>query len=335
MKKLLIHFRRSRLAGPERQILIRRVLFRPTVAGVGFFCAALLICSFAINFQTKFGYATGFIIASTLIVAVPLTYWNLFGILVEADEAEPVFAGEHVAFPIVLTLARRRWPMIGSRPRYSVAVKVTDIDGSRVSEFVDVVGQQPSIARVRLKTVERGILTMPRTTVATTYPLGLMRMWTSWTPQVHGVVYPAPEPNAPKLLDVLAGGNRHGNQTWSGTEVDGLRPYRTGDRPRQISWRHSLRLRRGPQLALVSKSLSEQRGGRLTITDEMLPSDLNFEDRISRICSWVLEADREGCEYAVNALGIERVHGRGHEHKHEILSALALCKEKRNGSETI
>lgn len=335
MKRLLIRFRRSRFAAPERQILIRRMLFRPTVAGVGFFCAALLICSFAINFQTKFGYAAGFVIASTLLISVPLTYWNLFGVLVEADDAESVFAGEHVVFPIVLTLARRGWPMRGARPRYSVAVKVTDIDGSRVSEFVDVVGQEPSIARIRLKTVERGILPMPRTTVATTYPLGLMRMWISWTPQAHTVVYPAPDPDAPRLLDVLNSGSRHGNQTWSGTEVDGLRPYRTGDRPRQISWRHSLKLSRGPQLALVSKSLTEQRGGKLTITDEMLSSDLNFEARISRLTSWVLEADHEGFEYALSALGIKSEHGRGRDHKHDLLFALALCQEQRIGSETI
>ena len=52
---------------------------------------------------------------------------------------------------------------------------------------------------------------------------------------------------------------------------------------------------------------------------------LGTEARLSRLCAWVLQADRLGLNYGLRLPGLEIKPGSGEAHKRQCLEALALC----------
>ena len=49
------------------------------------------------------------------------------------------------------------------------------------------------------------------------------------------------------------------------------------------------------------------------------------EGRLSRLCAWVLQADRLGVDYGLRLPGVEIKPACGEAHKRRCLEALALC----------
>ena len=56
---------------------------------------------------------------------------------------------------------------------------------------------------------------------------------------------------------------------------------------------------------------------------EALPG-LDTEERLSQMCRWVLDAEREGQLYGLRLPGVVLPPGRGADHRHRCLKALAL-----------
>ncbi len=55
------------------------------------------------------------------------------------------------------------------------------------------------------------------------------------------------------------------------------------------------------------------------------PAPAGVEARLSRLCAWVLQADRLGLDYGLRLPGNEVRPGSGEAHKRRCLEALALC----------
>ena len=50
-----------------------------------------------------------------------------------------------------------------------------------------------------------------------------------------------------------------------------------------------------------------------------------WEHKLSRLCAWVLQADRLGLRYGLRLPGLEIAPGSGEAHKRRCLEALATC----------
>ena len=97
--------------------------------------------------------------------------------------------------------------------------------------------------------------------------------------------------------------------------------YRPGDTPRQIAWKASARADR---LLVREYEASTNREVEL---DWFALATLPHEARIRRLTRWVLEADRQAVRYRMRLPAMTIGPGRGSEHRHACLRALALLPD--------
>jgi len=139
------------------------------------------------------------------------------------------------------------------------------------------------------------------------------------------LVYPVPVAG-PLEGHVLASVSGKSEASLVGTEdFHGLRNYQAGDSLRQIAWKS---LARGQGLKV--KQFVDNADDRLMLDWAMFPG-LSSEERLSRLCYWVLELDRGDIEYGLRLPGLEIDLGRGDVHRRKVLSALALWNGSKGG----
>ena len=124
------------------------------------------------------------------------------------------------------------------------------------------------------------------------------------------VRYPLPQQGSDPL---------HTRAHANGEELHQLRPYRAGDPPRSIAWKHSARR----DTLLVREY--EKPIGIEVVLDWRALAPLGQEARIARLARWVDSAEREGRRYTL----LLPMHppigpGQGASHHHLCLRALAL-----------
>ena len=106
----------------------------------------------------------------------------------------------------------------------------------------------------------------------------------------------------------------------SGTEdFIGFRQYQSGDSMRAVDWKAYARER-----GLISKRFSGK-GTKKIIIDWQHTSHIgDTELRLSQLCLWILEAEKQHLQYALALPGINDLHYANNDrHKHHCLQALA------------
>ncbi len=292
----------------------RRIYILPTGAGMAYGGLLLVLLIGSINYNLGLGFLLTFTAASCAVVDMVLTWRNLAHLQLTSGRVQPVFAGEQAVFD--LQVVNR-----GKRPRYAVWIEAADAPASHA---FDVPASGAATVHASAAARTRGWLPAPRVVLSTRFPLGLFRAWSYWLPDARALVYPAPEPDAPPLP---AGGGYGGRSEGPSGEKDfaGVRGYQAGDPMRQLAWRQIARL--DPELGgqLVTKQFDSGGGGDELLLDfGALPAQLDPELRLSRMTSWVLEAERRARPYAFR-LGDQVFEAAlGPEHSADCLRALAL-----------
>jgi uncharacterized protein (DUF58 family) len=158
----------------------------------------------------------------------------------------------------------------------------------------------------------------------TRFPLGLFQAW-SWVEFDEScLVYPRPDDD--RTLPSGGGdgvdgdricrytGNCTGNEDYTG-----LRDYAPGDSPRRLAWKAMARRDGEPLVKQFSGQVSPERW----LDWDELPL-LGPEQRLSRLCRWVLEAEADGRSYGLRLPGVECSPQDGFGHRRRCLEALAL-----------
>jgi uncharacterized protein (DUF58 family) len=239
------------------------------------------------------------------------------------------FAGASTAFDINLTNDRRS-------VRHGIGLSVLNpaaVDGNKKSArhwaWTDVPAQGSSTVQVAFTPARRGLHRLPTLTAETRFPLGTFRVWTVWRPAAQMLVYPAPELHAPPLPpgQPRTGGAATALKAQASGEFDGVRGYRRGDPMKLVVWKKA---------AAASEQASSEGGG-LIVRDSQQAQQhelwLDFketgsadiEHRLSRLCAWVLQAERLGLAYGLRLPAREIKPASGEAHKRQCLEALALC----------
>lgn len=138
----------------------------------------------------------------------------------------------------------------------------------------------------------RGWLELPRIRLSSTQPLGLVRAWSWVWPEQPLLVYPLAEVLAPPLPE-SGSDPLHTRAHASGEELHQLRPYRAGDAPRSIAWKHSAR-----RDSLLVREYEKPIGIEVVLDWRTL-APLGHEARIARLARWVDMAEREGRRYTL------------------------------------
>ena len=153
----------------------------------------------------------------------------------------------------------------------------------------------------------------------TRFPLGTFRVWTVWRPAAQVLVYPSPEPFAPPLP---AGEPRSGDATSSVPhatgEYDGVRAYRRGDPLKLVVWK---KVAKADELVSRDAESMQRLELWLDLTSTGTPQ---LEHQLSRLCAWVLQADKLGLDYGLRLPALTLKPSHGEAHKRRCLEALAL-----------
>lgn len=299
-----------RLGQPESrpiELTHRRIYVLPSASGLLFAAALLVMLIASINYSLSLGYGLVFVLAGAGLASIFHAYRNLLGLRIRPGRCEPVFAGESAGFCIVLDNSRAmRLP--------ALQLKLREASVS----FELKAGETRSI-ELNCVTTRRGRLDAGRSVLETRWPLGLVRAWSVFIPALSCTVYPAPERNAPPLPDSLSTASGGEPCAHSGHEdFSGLRNYQSADSPRHIAWK--VLARGGP---LLTKQFTGEQGRELVLDWASLPTQLDVEQRLSRLSAWLLAAERSGRAYALTLAEHNIPLANGRDHLHRCLSALA------------
>jgi len=294
----------------------RRIYILPTGPGLGFGALLLVLLIGSINYNLGLGYALTFLALSCALVDMVLTWRNLAHLRLKAGRTPAVFAGQEASFELQLINA-------STRPRYAIWVDSAGTGAPR--HAADVAANADTTLRLSVPTDKRGWLAAPRLVLSTRFPLGLFRAWSYWQPDLHALVYPFPEEDAP-ALPRGTGTRAAGISGGAGGEDDfaGVRPYQPGDPLRRLAWRQIARLDPLDGGQLVTKHFEGGARDQLVLDLAALPPRLDLELRLSRMTRWVLEAESRALPYAFRLGATSFEAASGPAHAAACLRALAL-----------
>ncbi|HTH41394.1 MAG TPA: DUF58 domain-containing protein [Rhodocyclaceae bacterium] len=288
----------------------RRVYVLPTGAGLAYAVALVVMLLGAINYSLSLGHALVFLLVGLGIAAILNTFRNLAHLRITTARCPPVFAGQDAHFGLVL-----------HNPSKHVRLGITLHTGTQAPLSVDLPAQDSLDIALPVPAKQRGWLALPRVTLATTYPLGLVRTWAYAEPALRCLVYPAPAVDAPPLP---RGGGQNPGRLRQGSGNDdfaGLRSHIPGEPLQHVAWKAAARQ---PEGELLAKHFAGESGDMLWLDWQALPSGLDNEARIAVLTRWVLDAQAGGGAWGLRLPGRTLPPVTGEAHLHRCLEALAL-----------
>jgi uncharacterized protein (DUF58 family) len=285
----------------------RKIYIFPTGPGLVYGLLILLLLAGSMNYANNLGFMLTFLLASLGLVAILHTWRNLLGLELIPGRSEPVFAGQDALFEIRLRNS-------SSHPRPGIRLEMPGVEASES----DLEANSTTALHLSEPSASRGLLKLGRFSVSSRYPLGLLRAWCYVELDADCLIYPQP---GPKMPAADAPDYSHSQQGDKGVGVDdfvGIRLYREGDSPKHINWKALAR-----EQGLQTKQFGGDRSEKRWLDWDSL-TGLNSEAKLSRLCRGVLDACDAQQEYGLRLPGIEITPGRGQQHRHQCLQALAL-----------
>jgi uncharacterized protein (DUF58 family) len=296
----------------------RNVYILPTRPGFMLGATLLVLLVASINYQLNLGYLLTFLLAGSAVVGMHVCHGTLRGLAMNLIAPDAQFMGASATFGITLVNSRRT-------VRHGIGLAVLDSTHADHWAWTDVPAQGTSTVQVAFRPARRGLQRVPPLTAETRFPLGTFRVWTVWRPAAEVLVYPAPEAFPPPLPpgEPRSGGAAAARQQTTG-EFDGVRGYRRGDPLKLVVWKKAASAMARGSDELVSRDTQQTQRYELWL-DFAHTGLQDTEGRLSRLCAWVLQADRLGVDYGLRLPGVEIKPACGEAHKRRCLEALALC----------
>ena len=289
----------------------RRVYIVPSRFGYAFAVMLLVMLLGSMNYSNSMAFALTFLLTGLGLIAMHHTHGNLVNLVVRMTRSPPVFEGETAHFTIQI---ENPSPSV----RYSIAVAWPREEHEQ--DVADIAGRDSARLSLKLPAEQRGWLPARVFSVHTEFPLGLFHAWTWLELDMAALVYPRPAPpGEPPPASRGAVGYRTGPRAGQ-DEFAGLRAYQRGDTPRSIHWKSLPQLRQ-PMVKRFTETLDRE----LWIDFESL-NGLGLEQRLSRMCRWVLDAEADHRSYGIRLPGETVPPGNGESHRYRCLKALALFR---------
>jgi uncharacterized protein (DUF58 family) len=295
-----------------------RIYVLPTRFGGAFVLLSLLTLVGCINYLLSLGYALTFLLLSVWVVCAVHASRALVGAAVHLRPPDRPFAGVPLPLGVALTGPGLLSQPLGLRVGPAIVwLEDQDDAGTRAASASGV---------LTLPAPERGPQRLPTVRLEGHDPLGLWR--SSLYPQGSGpgsglptefLIYPAPEEHAPP--PPVAGYTGLATETRRAAgdeEVHGLREYRPGDAPRRIAWKQAAHTG-----TLLTRTYDAPQAAALALDYHSAAAAGETEARLSRLCAWVLEAERRGCEFSLNLPGTRLERAAGDTQVRRALEALA------------
>jgi uncharacterized protein (DUF58 family) len=303
----------SRLPLRDNTLLTQRnVYILPTRPGLMLGLTVMVLLVASINYQLNLGYILTFLLMGCAVVGMHVCHGTLRGIAMALTPPEPQFAGNSVTVAVTLSSTRKT-------TRYGIGLSIF---GSGHWSWTDIAPQGSAKVQIAFKAAQRGQHALPALTAETRFPLGTFRVWTVWRPAAKVLVYPVPEARPPPLPAGEPGsGGTVRHQIHTTGEFEGVRPYRRGDPLKRVVWKKAAK---SDELVSRDSQTAQQLELWLDLAKTGHGSTAPLEQRLSRLCAWVLAADKLGVVYGLRLGSTQIAPSSGEAHKRSCLQALAL-----------
>ena len=303
----------------------RTVYILPTRPGLMLGVTLLVLLVASINYQLNLGYLLTFLLAGSALVGMHVCHGTLRGLAMNLTASSAHFAGATAPINIKLTNA-------SGSIRHAIGLAVLDSQASGAAmqwAFTDVPAHASSNVQIAFTPPRRGLHRLPTLTAETRFPLGTFRVWTVWRPAAQLLVYPTPEAHAPPLPpgEPRSAGAADALRAQNTGEFDGVRGYKRGDPPKLVVWKKAAKADENSSQengGLVVRDTSQANTDELWL-DFMQAGTADTEHKLSRLCAWVLAADKLGSSYALRLPALQISPASGEAHMRQCLEALALC----------
>ncbi|WP_229722546.1 DUF58 domain-containing protein [Xylophilus rhododendri] len=312
----------SRAPRQDTQLLTQRnVYILPTRAGFMLAGVLLVLLVASINFQLNLGYLLTFLLGGSALAAMHVGHGNLRGATLHLLPLSPCFAGSAAVLEVEIADEDG-----GKRGRLRPGIAV-GLRGQQERAWADVPAGGRALVQLAWMPPGRGLHALEPLEAETRFPIGAFRAWTVWRPASKVLVYPQPEQPAQPLPagTPREGGDRRSSlSATGGAEPEGVRTYRRGDPLRQVVWKKSARAIAAGSGELTSRDTAQPTESDLWL-DLLAAGAIPLEERLSRLCAWVLAAEHLGQPYGLRLPGLEIAPDQGAAHRLRCLEALARC----------
>lgn len=266
---------------------------------------ALIQLVMAITSQNNLIYLFVFSEISVALASMFFTNFNVEKFSITGVEVGTCFAGEDNWVQISMATANEK-------PSYQMAL--------RWSNSKDSIWILPSTYQTQInwKPNRRGRQRLPRLTLESSFPFGLLRAWKIEKPEQEILVYPMRKGQS--TFPATSRGEQSVQQ--HGLFYD-LRPFQRGDWPRRIDWRASQRSQQ-----LLIRRFEEEAAIQMDFHWSQVSHLTNFEDKLSQLALWVDRAERDGALYSLEIGSWRSGRAHGPEHWNHCMEHLALLEER-------
>ncbi|MCK5640720.1 MAG: DUF58 domain-containing protein [Gammaproteobacteria bacterium] len=295
--------------GPETGPILldrRRVYILPSRSGVIFALVLFAMLLGAINYSNSLAHALTFLLASLGTVSMLHTFRNLRGLKFHPGQCHSVFAGETALFPLRIEN--------NGDPRFAIKLAWP----GQAPIIVDLAASDSRWINLPCPTSQRGRLKMQKANIYSRFPLGIFHAWGHVQFKTECIIYPRPSPERELPLQSISHSEAQGDRGRGSDDFASLRSYHAGDSLRHVHWKAFAR-----EQGLLTKQFGGEQTDELWLNWEAL-AGLDVETRLSRLCRWILEADKLGLDYGLSLPDKQLPPGHGETHRHACLKALAL-----------
>ena len=279
---------------------------------IGWYYIALLFALFAIavKFDNQPAFIMLFLLISISLVAMLYTHNNVINLSISKQPAKNIFCGEQATFPVTLNNN-------SNKHRHALWL----ISGG-FSQLFDLKANKKKSIELKQPSLQRGYLYCEAISITSLFPIGLFFCWSKrFKSQERCLVYPQPM----DLIEIPDNSAEAGKQEQAKSvkletgDYAGMKMYQPGDRLRDIHW---------PSLAKTQKLITIEHevknNSSVNLSWFSLPSTMNVEDKLSQLCYWLLEANKQAAQYQLEMPNHVVEFNQGNTHLHECLTVLAL-----------
>ncbi|HID46954.1 MAG TPA: DUF58 domain-containing protein [Chromatiaceae bacterium] len=284
---------------------------RLNYAGWGFL--ALIFCGFlmSVNFSNNLIFAMTFMLCGIALLGWWQTRINLQGLNPGNWRHQPAFAGQPVVYNMRLSNTDHR-------PKLALTVVA---DGKPQEGLIALGPASEAGLCIHRQSTKRGELEKAKAYLKGTFPLGIICARSPLPDLPASLVYPKPVGSRP-LPETTNDAQAH-QRNEAGSFTD-MRRYSAGDPVSRIAWRV---LARSDEVYVKEFDGAEGQPALWLSWDAV--AGLGTEERLSQLCRWVLDAERQGREYGLDIPGVRIPPASGADHEKDCLSALALFGVQR------
>jgi len=283
----------------------QRTFILPTPRGLGFALLLLVLLLIAFIYGNNLVYLLTFLLASIFFITILHTFNSLSGLTVQKGRSKEVFLGEAAGFEVLIDN-----PGPIKRHHLQITLKNT--------ESLMLGAHSKTTVLLYSMTHKRGWHKAGTITLASTFPLGLFRVWSPIRFNFKTLVYPKPAQREIPFPVSPSAQFLHGLSKKGSEDFYGLQDYQAGDSIKQIHWKAFAKGQ-----GLYTRQYGGESSSQIWLNYHHTPGD-TVEERLSQLCRWVCDAEKLGITYSFSLPGLELPPNHGPLHYRKCLEALAL-----------